>query len=132
MPKTARRAGATDGTSSARPEAEQRGLRPERFEGVQANGFRSACRSGQGAASTRWPQSQRWPVRAARRERFSAEPIDQPTEELLEIADALQPSRWQIRHGSSHAANGCRIAVASLATGLIAAFCSALLRSSAR
>ena len=74
------------------------------------------------AAYTRWPQSQRWPVRAARRERFSAEPPDQPTEELLVITDALQPDRWRIRHGSSHAAKGCGIAVASPATGLTAAF----------
>ena len=84
------------------------------------------------AAYTRWPQSQRWPVRATRRERFSAEPPDQPTEELLEISDALWPGRWRIGQGSSHVANGCGIAVASPATGLIAACCSALQRSSAK
>ena len=38
------------------------------------------------AAQTRWPRSQRWPVRAARRARFSARSTARPPDQRLGVA----------------------------------------------
>ena len=75
------------------------------------------------AAQTRWPRSPRLSVQAARRARFSARPTARPKSFSKSLTHSSQAS-GRIRDGSSNAANDCGIAAASLATGLIAAFCS--------